>query len=219
MNFLADVWITCDVCKGKRYDSETLLVDYRGKTIADVLEMEVEEALEFFTNHKRIARVLTDPRRCRPRLPQARSAERTRCPAARRSASSSRRSCRGARRCPVLYVLDEPTTGLHFDDVAKLAAVLHRLVDAGHAVVCHRAQSRRDRGQRRPRHRHRPRGRRRGRRRSSRRARRRRSPSIPESHTGRFLAAHMKRRRGVKSQRIEALPRIMEEGARDGLPA
>ena len=133
MNFLADVWITCDACDGRRYNSETLLVDYRGKTIADVLDMEVSEAWEFFANHRRIAGILQtliDVGLGYLKLGQASNTL---------SGGEAQRIKLGkelARRVQgnVLYVLDEPTTGLHFDDVAKLLKVLHRLVDEGHTV-------------------------------------------------------------------------------------
>ncbi|MFT7616502.1 MAG: excinuclease ABC subunit A [Planctomycetota bacterium] len=133
MNFLADVWITCDACDGLRYNSETLLVEYRDKTIADVLNLEVSEAADFFVNHKRIARILgtlVDVGLGYLKLGQASNTlsggEAQRIKLARELA----RRVHG----DVLYVLDEPTTGLHFDDVAKLIRVLHRLVDQGHTV-------------------------------------------------------------------------------------
>ncbi|MEE9391410.1 MAG: excinuclease ABC subunit UvrA [Planctomycetota bacterium] len=134
MNFLADVWIECDVCRGRRYDRETLRATWRGKSIADVLEMEVSEALEFFGNHRRIVAVLStleDVGLGYLKLGQPSNTlsggEAQRIKLARELS----RKPRGE----VLYLLDEPTTGLHFDDVAKLTAVLHRLVDAGHSVV------------------------------------------------------------------------------------
>ncbi len=133
MNFLADVWITCESCDGLRYNSETLLVEYRGKTISDVLSMEVSVAAEFFSNHRRIARILetlVDVGLGYLRLGQASNtlsggeAQRIKL------AKELSRRVHG----DVLYVLDEPTTGLHFDDVAKLIRVLHRLTDQGHTV-------------------------------------------------------------------------------------
>ena len=134
MSFLADVWITCEVCRGRRYNSETLTVEYRGKTIADVLETEVSDALEFFANHRRIRNILqtlTDVGLGYLKLGQPSNTlsggEAQRIKLARELARRTTGD--------VLYVLDEPTTGLHFDDVKKLSLVLHRLVDQGHTVV------------------------------------------------------------------------------------
>ncbi len=133
MSFLADVWITCEICKGRRYNSETLLVDYRGKTIADVLEMEIDEALVFFANHRRIVaalQTLADVGLGYLKLGQpANTLSGGEAQRIKLASELSRRSSDS-----VLYVLDEPTTGLHFDDIAKLAGVLHRLVAAGHTV-------------------------------------------------------------------------------------
>ncbi|MEZ6194283.1 MAG: excinuclease ABC subunit UvrA [Planctomycetota bacterium] len=134
MNFLADVWMTCDVCRGRRYNRETLAAEYRGKSIADVLDMEVEVALEFFANHRRIAeglRTLVDVGLGYLKMGQASNTlsggEAQRIKLARELAKKGGQS--------TLYVLDEPTTGLHFDDVKKLIEVLHRLVEAGHGVI------------------------------------------------------------------------------------
>jgi excinuclease ABC subunit A len=134
MNFLADVWMTCDVCHGKRYNRETIAAEYRGKSIADVLEMEVEEALEFFGNHRRIARglsTLVDVGLGYLKLGQPSNTlsggEAQRIKLAKELAKTGKGS--------VLYVLDEPTTGLHFDDIRKLVEVMHRLVEAGHGVL------------------------------------------------------------------------------------
>jgi len=118
MHFLADVWVTCEVCKGKRYNRETLEVEYRGRNIADVLAMEVDEALAFFANHKQIARplqLLHDVGLGYLQLGQ---------PANTFSGGEAQRIklCAELARHPgahTIYVLDEPTTGLHFDDVAK----------------------------------------------------------------------------------------------------
>ncbi|MGA1597902.1 MAG: excinuclease ABC subunit UvrA [bacterium] len=134
MHFLSDVWIPCDVCKGKRYNRETLAVTYRGKTIADVLEMEISEALELFSARPRIRRILqtlVDVGLGYMRLGQAGNtfsggeAQRIKL------ASELAKRSRGG----TLYILDEPTTGLHIDDVARLLKVLHRLVDEGNTVV------------------------------------------------------------------------------------
>ncbi|MCA9320224.1 MAG: excinuclease ABC subunit UvrA [Planctomycetes bacterium] len=134
MNFLADVWIVCEVCNGRRYNSETLTVEYKGKSIADVLEMEVTEALAFFGNHRRVVRslqTLVDVGLGYLEMGQ---------PANTLSGGEAQRiklSRELARRPQgkILYVLDEPTTGLHFDDVGKLLVVLGRLVEQGHTVL------------------------------------------------------------------------------------
>ena len=142
MNFLPDVWVTCDICKGKRYTRETLEVKWRGKTIHDILEMPVEEACKFFENQRRIHRILStlqDVGLGYIRLGQ---------PATTLSGGEAQRIkivAELARRAPVhvsgtgrrgtLYVLDEPTIGLHMADVERLTRVLHRLADRGHTVV------------------------------------------------------------------------------------
>ncbi len=134
MHFLADVWVTCDVCGGKRYNAETLGVELRGKHMADVLEMEVGVALDFFGNHPRIRRPLqamVDVGLGYLRLGQ---------PGNTLSGGEAQRIklvaqlARPARRHNV-YMLDEPTTGLHVLDVARLIEVLHRLVDQQHTVI------------------------------------------------------------------------------------
>jgi excinuclease ABC subunit A len=134
MHFLPDVEITCEACKGRRYNAETLDVEYKGKTIADVLAMEVSEAKIFFGNHRRIAsslKLLEDVGLGYLELGRAATTlsggEAQRIKLAR---ELSRRSLGRT-----LYLLDEPTTGLHFDDVAKLVIVLQRLVEAGNTVV------------------------------------------------------------------------------------
>jgi excinuclease ABC subunit A len=134
MHFLPDVWVTCETCRGSRFNRQTLEVEYRGKSIADMLEMEVSEAREFFANHKRVARslaLLDDVGLGYMKLGQASTTlsggEAQRIKLARELSA----------RAPgkTLYLLDEPTTGLHFEDVSRLVQVLHRLVDAGHTVV------------------------------------------------------------------------------------
>ncbi len=135
MNFLPDVYVPCEVCKGARYNRETLEVHYKGKTISEVLEMPIEEAAEFFEAD------LQDRAGTSRRWSTSASgtcgsgSPRRRCPAARRSGSSSPPSCRSAPPAGPIYVLDEPTTGLHFEDVAKLLGVLHSLVDKGNTVI------------------------------------------------------------------------------------
>jgi len=134
MQFLADVYVTCDECKGKRYNLETLEITYKGKTISDVLNMTVEEALEFFSNISSIERkllTLHDVGLGYIRLGQ---------PATTLSGGEAQRiklSSELARRDTgrTLYILDEPTTGLHFADVKKLLHVLDRLVNVGNTVI------------------------------------------------------------------------------------
>src|SRR5690554_5922278 len=134
MHFLPDVYVPCEVCHGKRYNRETLEVKYRGKTIADVLEMQVEEALEFFQNHPRIQRRLQtmydvglDYIKLGQPAPTLSGGE------AQRVKLASELSKRSTGR--TFYILDEPTTGLHFADVQKLLEVLERLVEAGNTVL------------------------------------------------------------------------------------
>ncbi len=134
MHFLPDVYVTCDVCKGKRYNRETLEITFKEKSIADVLDMTVEEGAKFFTAVPSIRYKLETLALVGSATSRSAS-RRRRCRAARRSASSCRRSCHAARRGRTLYILDEPTTGLHFHDVAKLLEVLHELADAGNTVV------------------------------------------------------------------------------------
>ena len=134
MQFLPDVYVPCEVCHGKRYNSQTLEVKYRGKTIADVLDMTVEEALEFFKNIpvvKRKLETLYDVGLGYIKLGQPATA--LSGGEAQRVKLASELSRRGNER--TLYILDEPTTGLHFEDVRKLLNILQRLVDAGSTVV------------------------------------------------------------------------------------
>ncbi len=134
MHFLPDVYVPCEVCKGKRYNRETLEVRYKGKNIADVLEMSVEEACDFFSAIPPIARhmeTLNDVGLGYIKLGQ---------PAPTLSGGEAQRvklSTELAKRSTgrTLYILDEPTTGLHFEDIRKLLGVLHRLVDNGNTVV------------------------------------------------------------------------------------
>lgn len=134
MQFLADVWVRCDVCKGMRYNRETLQVKYKGKSIADVLGMDVQTALEFFDNVPRVRRILQtlhDVGLDYIKLGQ---------PATTLSGGEAQRVKLAKELARVatgrtLYILDEPTTGLHFADIQNLLRVLHRLVDAGNTVV------------------------------------------------------------------------------------
>ncbi len=134
MNFLSDVYVPCDVCKGKRYNKETLEVKYKGKSIADVLDMTVEEALKFFENVPRIynkIKTLYDVGLGYITLGQSSTtlsggeAQRVKL-ATELSKSSTGKT---------LYILDEPTTGLHIDDVNRLVNILQKLVDKGNTVL------------------------------------------------------------------------------------
>jgi excinuclease ABC subunit A len=134
MHFLPDVYVTCDVCKGKRYNRETLEVLFRGKSIADVLDMTVEEALEFFKAVPRVRDVLTLLRRVGlDYIHVGQQATTLSGGEAQRVKLAKELSKRATGR--TLYILDEPTTGLHFHDVAKLLEVLHELVESGNTVV------------------------------------------------------------------------------------
>jgi len=134
MHFLPDVYVTCESCGGKRFNDATLRVHFKGKTISEVLDMSVREALEHFAVHKDIVRILTtldDVGLSYMKLGQSSTTlsggEAQRIKLARELA----RVATGR----TLYLLDEPTTGLHFEDIRKLLAVLNRLVDAGNTVV------------------------------------------------------------------------------------
>ncbi|MBO6209144.1 MAG: excinuclease ABC subunit UvrA, partial [Schwartzia sp.] len=134
MHFLPDVYVPCEVCKGARYNRETLEVTYKGKTISDVLNMTIDEAVEFFANVPSIARkmqVIQDVGLGYVRLGQ---------PATTLSGGEAQRvklatelSRRSTGR--TLYILDEPTTGLHTADIEKLLVILQRLVDGGDTVI------------------------------------------------------------------------------------
>ena len=134
MHFLPDVWVTCDSCHGARYDPETLAVTFRGKTIADVLNMKVDGALDLFGGVPKIRRVLQTLHdvglgyvalgQAAPTLSGG-EAQRVKLAAELARPDTGK----------TLYVLDEPTTGLHMDDVRKLLAVVHRLADLGNTVI------------------------------------------------------------------------------------
>ena len=134
MHFLPDIYVPCEVCKGKRYNRETLEVKYKGKTIYDVLEMTVEEGLEFFKNMPKIARklqTLYDVGLGYIKIGQ---------PATTLSGGEAQRiklSTELSKRATgkTVYILDEPTTGLHIADVHKLTEVLQKLVDSGNTVI------------------------------------------------------------------------------------
>ncbi|HEY5064407.1 MAG TPA: excinuclease ABC subunit UvrA, partial [Xanthobacteraceae bacterium] len=134
MHFLPDVYVTCDVCKGKRYNRETLEVLFKGKSIADVLDMTVEEALEFFKAVPRVRDVLALLHRVGlDYIHVGQQATTLSGGEAQRVKLAKELSKRATGR--TLYILDEPTTGLHFHDVAKLLEVLHELVETGNSVV------------------------------------------------------------------------------------
>ncbi|PIP30836.1 excinuclease ABC subunit A [bacterium (Candidatus Howlettbacteria) CG23_combo_of_CG06-09_8_20_14_all_37_9] len=134
MHFLPDVYITCDECKGKRYNKEALEIRYKGKNIADVLEMTIEEALAFFKNIPQIQRKLETIHEVGlgyMRLGQpATTLSGGEAQRVKLAAELSRRSTG-----KTLYILDEPTTGLHFDDISRLLGVLQKLVDLGNTVL------------------------------------------------------------------------------------
>jgi excinuclease ABC subunit A len=134
MDFLADVWVTCPVCEGRRFNRETLQIRFKAKTIHDVLEMDVQEALEHFANQPRIKAMLQtlhdvglDYLKLGQPSPTLSGGEAQRIKLARELCRKSTGQ--------TLYLLDEPTTGLHFDDIHKLLQVLHGFVDAGNTVV------------------------------------------------------------------------------------
>ena len=134
MHFLPDVYVTCDVCKGKRYNRETLEVKYKGKNISDVLKMTVEEGLHFFENIPSINRklqTLYDVGLGYIKIGQ--SSTTLSGGEAQRVKLATELSRRDTGK--TIYILDEPTTGLHAADVAKLTEVLQRLVDAGNTVL------------------------------------------------------------------------------------
>ncbi len=134
MHFLPDVYVPCEVCKGRRYNRETLEVRYKGKSIADVLDLTVADALEFFSSQRRIAErleLLNDVGLGYIHLGQA--ATTLSGGEAQRVKLATELAKRDSGR--TLYILDEPTTGLHFEDVRLLLEVLHRLVDKGNSVL------------------------------------------------------------------------------------
>src|SRR6267154_1193037 len=134
MHFLPDVYVTCDVCKGKRYNRETLEVTFKGKSIADVLDMTVEEAAEFFKAVPRVRNVLELLHRVGlDYIHVGQQATTLSGGEAQRVKLAKELSKRATGR--TLYILDEPTTGLHFHDVKKLLEVLHELVSQGNTVV------------------------------------------------------------------------------------
>jgi excinuclease ABC subunit A len=147
MQFLADVELICEECKGTRYKAQVLEVRYRGKNIHEILNLTVKEALQFFANAPKVVdklRVLEEVGLGYLRLGQSATtlsggeAQRMKLAAhlpGAREAMRPARSDEPKRRHRVLYIFDEPTTGLHFDDISKLLAAFRRLVDAGGSIL------------------------------------------------------------------------------------
>ncbi len=134
MHFLSDVFVTCDTCHGRRYNRETMNVKFKEKSIADVLEMSIQEAFEFFKNHSQIHRKLETLMKVGlDYMTLGQSSTTLSGGEAQRVKLSKELSRRGTGK--TLYILDEPTTGLHFDDVRKLVELLHELVDQGNTVL------------------------------------------------------------------------------------
>lgn len=134
MHFLPDIWVTCEVCGGKRYDRETLAVRYKGLNIAEILDLSVEQALEFFRNIPPIERIISTLDEVG--LGYIKLGQ----PATTLSGGEAQRVKLATELCKrstgrTLYLLDEPTTGLHFDDVRKLLSLLHQLVEKGNTVI------------------------------------------------------------------------------------
>jgi excinuclease ABC subunit A len=134
MHFLPDVWVTCKECGGRRFNRQTLEIEYKGRSIADILDMDVQEASEFFADHPKITRMLQtlhDVGLGYIKMGQSAltlsGGEAQRVKLAKELSRVSTGD--------TIYILDEPTTGLHFADIQKLLDVLHRLVDAGNTVV------------------------------------------------------------------------------------
>jgi excinuclease ABC subunit A len=134
MHFLPDVYVTCDVCKGKRYNRETLEVQFKGKSIADVLDMTVDEAVEFFKAVPRVRNTFATLQQVGLGYIHVGQQATTLSGGEAQRVKLAKELCKRATG-RTLYILDEPTTGLHFHDVAKLLEVLHELVDQGNTVA------------------------------------------------------------------------------------
>jgi excinuclease ABC subunit A len=134
MHFLPDVYVTCDVCKGKRYNRETLDVVFKNKSIADVLDMTVDEATEFFRAVPRVRNILETLQQVGLGYIHVGQQATTLSGGEAQRVKLAKELCKRATG-RTLYILDEPTTGLHFHDVAKLLDVLHSLVETGNSVV------------------------------------------------------------------------------------
>jgi excinuclease ABC subunit A len=134
MHFLADVWVPCEACRTRRYNPETLDVRFKGKSIHDVLESSVDECLALFGAFPQLARILGTLQEVGLGYMKVGQPATTLSGGEAQRVKLSRELGR-VQTGRTLYVLDEPTTGLHFDDVHKLLAVLFRLVDAGNTVV------------------------------------------------------------------------------------
>jgi len=137
MHFLPDVYVPCEVCKGRRYNRETLEIRYKGKNIADVLDMTVDAAADFFQNIPSIYKKLKTLQdvglgyiRLGQSAPKLSGGEAQRVKLATELSKTGKANTSG-----IMYILDEPTTGLHADDINRLLKVLHRLVDSGNTVV------------------------------------------------------------------------------------
>ena len=135
MNFLPDVYVPCEVCHGARYNRETLEVHFKGKTIAEVLDMPIEEAVGVLRGGAGDLAAPAHAGRRRASATSGSASRRPPCPAARRSGSSWRRELQKRSTGRTVYVLDEPTTGLHFEDIRKLLVVLQGLADKGNTVI------------------------------------------------------------------------------------
>jgi excinuclease ABC subunit A len=134
MHFLPDVYVTCEVCKGKRYGRETLEVRYKGLNIAEVLDLTAEQARDLFSAHPKIARVLDTIVAVGLGYITLGQSATTLSGGEAQRIKLSRELARRATGA-TLYILDEPTTGLHFDDTRKLLSVLHTLADRGNTVL------------------------------------------------------------------------------------
>jgi excinuclease ABC subunit A len=134
MHFLADVYVPCEECKGRRFNEATLRVRYRDRTISEVLDTTIDDALELFQNHKKIARTMSTLRDVGLGYLQLGQASTTLSGGEAQRIKLSRELARTATG-RTLYVLDEPSTGLHFEDTRRLLEVVQRLVDAGNSVV------------------------------------------------------------------------------------